>query len=229
MAPGSTVKLAVLRKGETKTLSMTLGELPQERQARAGAEDRESVGSSAPRLGLMLAPAGKVAGAGGEGGVVTAVDPDGRAADHGVKTGDVIVDIGRKAVSTPAEVRKALADARADAKRTVLMRVNSGEATWFVAIPIAGASASSCRVGDLHLKTLNVLRRTTAARAVLKSMACHQRSHSRSNKPSAVLTSRLSCRTAGNTRTFTPIWESFGESPLHPERRLSPALCRAMR
>jgi hypothetical protein len=30
----------------------------------------------------------------------------------------------------------------------------------------------------------------------------------------AVLTSRLSCRTAGNTRTFTPAWESFGESRL---------------
>jgi hypothetical protein len=30
----------------------------------------------------------------------------------------------------------------------------------------------------------------------------------------AVLTSRLSCRTAGNTRTFTPVWESFGESRL---------------
>jgi serine protease Do len=139
MSPGSTVKLAVLRKGETKTLSMTLGELPQERQARVGAEDRESVGSSAPRLGLMFAPAGKVAGAGGEGVVVTAVDPDGRAADHGVKTGDVILDIGGKAVSTPAEVRKALADARADAKHTVLMRLKSGEATRFVAIPIAGA------------------------------------------------------------------------------------------
>src|SRR5262245_5895656 len=138
MAPGSTVKLAVLRKGETKTLSVTLGELPQERQARAGGE-RESAGSDAPRLGLTLAPAGKVAGAGGEGGVVTGVDPDGRAADHGVKTGDVILDIGGKAVSTPAEVRKALADARSNAKRTVLMRVKSGEATRFVAIPIADA------------------------------------------------------------------------------------------
>jgi hypothetical protein len=42
---------------------MTLGELAQERQARASAEDRESAGSEAPRLGLMLAPAGKVAGA----------------------------------------------------------------------------------------------------------------------------------------------------------------------
>jgi len=139
MAPGSTVKLDIQRKGETKTLSMTLGDLPQERQARAGAEDRDNSGSDAPRLGLMLAPAGKVAGGGGEGVVVTGVDPDGRAADHGIKTGDVILDVGGKTVSTPADVRKALADARTDKKRTVLMRMKSGDATRFVAIPIAGA------------------------------------------------------------------------------------------
>jgi serine protease Do len=137
MAPGSTIKLAVVRKGDTKTLSMTLGELPQDRQARAGADEHE--GSDAPRLGLMLAPAGKVAGAGSEGVVVTGVDPNGRAADHGFKTGDVILDVAGKAVSTPADVRKALTEARADAKRTVLMRVKSGEATRFVAMPIAGA------------------------------------------------------------------------------------------
>ena len=139
MAPGATAKLALLRKGETKTLSVTLGELPKGGQARASAEEREGAGSDAPRLGLTLAPAGKVAGAAGEGVVVTGVDPEGRAADHGFKTGDVILDVGGKAVSTPADVRKALADARADKKRTVLMRLKSGDATRFVAIPIAGA------------------------------------------------------------------------------------------
>ena len=92
--------------------------------------------NEAPRLGLMLAPADKVAGAGSEGVVVTAVDPNGPAAEHGFKTGDVILNVAGKAVSTPAEIRKAMADARADAKRTVLMRVKSGEATKFVAVPI---------------------------------------------------------------------------------------------
>ena len=49
------------------------------------------------------------------------------------------LDVGGKTVSTPADVRKALADARTDKKRTVLMRMKSGDATRFVAIPIAGA------------------------------------------------------------------------------------------
>ena len=139
MAPGSTVKLAVLRKGDVKTMSMTLGELPAERQARGGDAQKEMQANDAPRLGLMLAPADKVAGAGSEGVVVTAVDPNGPAAEHGFKTGDVILNVAGKAVSTPAEIRKAMADARADAKRTVLMRVKSGDATRFVAVPIARA------------------------------------------------------------------------------------------
>src|SRR5262245_52267250 len=47
MAPGATAKLALLRKGETKTLSVTLGELPKEGQARASAEERDGAGSDA--------------------------------------------------------------------------------------------------------------------------------------------------------------------------------------
>jgi serine protease Do len=138
MAPGATVKLAVLHDGEAKTVSLTLGEVPQERQARAGATERDG-GGNTPRLGLMLAPAGKVAGAGSQGVVVTGVDPDGRAAERGFKEGDVILDVAGKAVSTPADVSKALADARAGAKRSVLMRVKSGDATRFVAVSIADA------------------------------------------------------------------------------------------
>jgi len=139
MAPGSAVKLGVVRKGDAKTLSMTLGELPQQREAKADAKESDKTGGDAPRLGLALAPAGQVQGAGSEGVVVTAVDPDGPAAEHGFKTGDIILDVGGKTVSTPTDVRKALADARGNAKRIVLMRVKSGEATKFVAVPIARA------------------------------------------------------------------------------------------
>ena len=65
--------------------------------------------------------------------MVTEVDPDGVAAERGFKTGDVILEVGGKTVANPADVRKALADARKDGKRTVLMRVKSGDATHFVA------------------------------------------------------------------------------------------------
>jgi serine protease Do len=138
MAPGSSIKLEIVRDGKPQAFSLTLGELPKEqRQARAAPEDREqSAGTELPRLGLTLAPSGGVAGAGSDGVVVTSVDPDGPAASHGFKSGDVILEVAGKPVSNPADVRKALADARGDGKRAVLMRVKSGDQTRFIALPV---------------------------------------------------------------------------------------------
>jgi serine protease Do len=137
MAPGASVKLGVLDKGAEKTVSVTLGELPNQKEAKADTQDPEQPGSDVGKLGLTLAPAGSVAGAGSQGVVITGVDPNGAAAEVGFKTGDVILDVAGKSVSNPADVRKALADARADSKRNVLMRVKSGEGTRFVAIPLS--------------------------------------------------------------------------------------------
>jgi serine protease Do len=90
MAPGSEAKLSVWRKGEEKSFTLTLGELPKERDARAtGTQDSSPTGSDV--LGL---PAGQVAGSGPEGVLVTDVDPNGLASEHGIKTGDVILDVG---------------------------------------------------------------------------------------------------------------------------------------
>src|SRR5437870_8831015 len=58
MASGSSVKLTVRRKGEEKTISLTLGELPKEREARATMPDSGPTRTDVPKLGLMLAPAG---------------------------------------------------------------------------------------------------------------------------------------------------------------------------
>ena len=55
------------------------------------------------------------------------------------KTGDVILDVGGSKVGSPADVRKALGEAKTSGKHTVLMRVKSGEATRFVALPIGNA------------------------------------------------------------------------------------------
>jgi len=136
MPPGSNVKLGVISKGSEKTLTVTLGELPREqREARATPGGRDE-GSDVPKLGLSLAPASKVAGAGSDGVVVTQVDPDGPAAQHGFKNGDVILDVGGQRVTSPEQVRKAFADARSGGKRTILLRVKSGDNTRFFAVPV---------------------------------------------------------------------------------------------
>ena len=137
MVPGNTAKLTVLRKGEVKTISLALAELPQERAASATSSDAVPNGSDIPKLGLMLAPAGKAAASGTEGVVVTNVDPNGLASEHGFKAGDVILDVGGKPVATPVDVRNAISGAQKDGKRSVLMRLKSDNAMKFVAIPIA--------------------------------------------------------------------------------------------
>lgn len=140
MAPGTQVKLDLIRKGRSETITLTLGELPKDRVAsRDRDRDRDDRNGSdsmdVPKLGLTLAPANRVGGAGDEGVVVTGVDADGTAADR-FRTGDVILDVGGTAVSSPSDVRKAIKDAQSDGKRTVLMRVKSGPGTRFVAVPL---------------------------------------------------------------------------------------------
>jgi serine protease Do len=140
MAPGATAKLTVWRNGEEKTFSISLGELPNQREARANTPDSSSPeGTDVPRLGLTVVPAGQVAGSGSEGVVVTDVDPNGLASDQGVKTGDVILEVGGKKVANPSDVRSALKDAQKEGKRTILMRVKSGDGTHFVAVPLGKA------------------------------------------------------------------------------------------
>src|SRR5579871_4387198 len=76
LAPGNAVKLNVLHKGQNKAVDLTLGTLPNNAQARADDRDNDN-GSSATRgmdlgsLGLSVAPAASVAGAGKQGVVVT--------------------------------------------------------------------------------------------------------------------------------------------------------------
>jgi serine protease Do len=135
MAPGTSVKLGVMHNGSERTVTLTLGTLPDERQASAGPGSSEN---GMPRLGLTLAPAGAV-GAGNQGVAVTAVDPDGPAADHGMQSGDVILDVAGKTVSNPSDVNKEIADLQKAGKHTVLMRVKSGNATKFVALPLGNA------------------------------------------------------------------------------------------
>ena len=139
MAPGTSVKLGVLHQGQEKTVTVTLGTLPNEKAAANQEKSGATPDNDMPKLGLTLAPSNKMSGAEGSGVVVTAVDPSGVAADHGFQVGDVILDVGGKSVSNPSDVRKQLADARKEGKRALMFRVKSGEGTRFVAMPLGNA------------------------------------------------------------------------------------------
>jgi serine protease Do len=133
MSPGSSVSLGIIRDGKDQTITVTLAQMQNELQAKADTDQPEH---ATPRLGLTLAPA-RESGADSQGVVVTAVDPNGPAADHGIQAGDVILNVGGTAVSSPNDVRKQLAEVEKSGKHQVLMRVKSNEGTRYVAIPLA--------------------------------------------------------------------------------------------
>jgi serine protease Do len=140
MSPGATVTLGLIRDGQPKTITLTLGTLPNEKEA-SSASPQPSHGSDVdvPKLGFSVAPSNTVSGASATGVVVTAVEDGGVAADHGLQVGDVILDVGGKPVATPADLNKGLADARKEGKHTVLFRVKSGGDMRFVALPLGNA------------------------------------------------------------------------------------------
>jgi serine protease Do len=142
LAPGNAVKLNVLHKGADKVVNLTLGQLPNTLEAKADNDDSgngggATRGTDVPKLGLTLAPANSVAGAGKDGVVVTEVDPKSAAAERGFKEGDVILEVAGKSVANAGDVREAINAARTDNKNSVLMRVKSGGSARFVAVPLA--------------------------------------------------------------------------------------------
>ena len=132
LAPGNAIKLNVLHKGKDEAVNLTLGRLPATQEANAD----PAHGSDVLRLGLTVAPASSVAGAGKNGVVVTGVDPKSAAAERGFKEGDVILEVAGKNVANPGDVRDAVKSARADNKNSVLIKVRTGDASHYVAIPL---------------------------------------------------------------------------------------------
>ena len=135
MAPKASVKLTVLHNGSEKVLTLTLGELPNAKEARASAEKETVAPISASSASRLLRPPGSQARAPrvwlSPGSI-----PSGVAADHGFSTGDVILEVAGKSVSTPTDVREVITTARTQGKRTVLVRVKKGDNTRFVALPL---------------------------------------------------------------------------------------------
>ena len=132
-APGTSVQLTILRGGQTKTLNLALAEMPKQQEAKAQQQEQPR---TEPRLGLSLAPAKDVSGSGNKGVVVMGMDPNGPAAQNGMRIGDVILDAGGKAIETPVDVRQAIDQTRTEGKHAILMRVKTAQGTGFLAIPI---------------------------------------------------------------------------------------------
>jgi len=130
--PDKQVTLTIWRDGADKTIPVTLGKLPRDKEAKADAaaqQDKTELSS----LGMTLVPSSVVPGGAKKGVTVAEVDQDGIAAQHGLSVGDVILQANGKVVSRPADITTAFAAAKQDGK-PVLLRVKSGNNVHYLAL-----------------------------------------------------------------------------------------------
>jgi len=134
LGPKKTAKLSIVRNGSPMTIDVTLGTMPADKTASAESHNFDDNGASASsalaKLGLTLRAAH-----GQDGVMVTDVDPDGAAAEKGLKEGDVILEVAGKSVSRPSEVVEAIDTAKSDGKKSVLLRVKSGDGERYLTLP----------------------------------------------------------------------------------------------
>jgi serine protease Do len=146
---GATVPIDVWRHGGLKHLSITLGELPEEQQVAsvpASAPESTEKTSAVAEIGLVLAPlngnlrekfnlSGDVKGV-----VVTEVRPNSAAADKRIRPGDVILNVGpdQAAVTTPAQVKAKIDEARKAKVKNLLVRIETEGNPRFVILRLDG-------------------------------------------------------------------------------------------
>ena len=130
--PGKTVNLKVVRDGKTISVPVTLGELPEQREAsarepgRGGPLDGVDVDELTPQVARQLGLPRDATGV-----VVTQVNPASRAAEAGLRRGDVIQEVNREPVASVAAFERAL---RSAGGQPVLLLVNRAGRTFFLAI-----------------------------------------------------------------------------------------------
>src|SRR5262245_55972681 len=132
LAPGSAIRLKLLRDGNPREVNATLGELPNEKEAASDGKpesdspDGLSVENLTPQIARQLGLQSSASGV-----VVTGVQDGSRADDAGLRRGDVIQQVNRQPVNNVAEFERAIK--QAGDKSTLLLVNRNGHAS-FVAL-----------------------------------------------------------------------------------------------
>jgi len=129
--PGTSLTLTIVRGGDEQKIKVVIGELETD------AKGRPTPASTIKRYGLQLQqltePLAEQLGYQGEQGVLVAGVEDGSAAEEaGIQKGDLIQEVNRIPVNSPAEVKAALKKTRKGGAALLLVR--HGEATRYLAL-----------------------------------------------------------------------------------------------
>jgi serine protease Do len=139
--PGSNADLGIVRDGADKHVTAKLEELSGDRAARrrdgenGGSSDKTALGVSVEPLTPELA-ARLGAPKDAQGLVVADVDPDGRAADAGIREGDVIQEVNRQSVKSVDDLRAAVR--KSSDKPTLLLISRQGRDIFLTVKPANG-------------------------------------------------------------------------------------------
>jgi serine protease Do len=132
--PAKAITLGIIRDGKEQTITLKLGEHSDQKARKASSDNRgEQTGS----LGLMVAPASKVEGAGTTGLAIVGVNPNSKAAELGFQKGDVILKAGNRTVSSADDLAAAFSETAAAGRKNTLVMVKRNQAQHYVAVPIA--------------------------------------------------------------------------------------------
>jgi serine protease Do len=128
--PGDEANLQVVHNGDSKSVSVKVGTMPNEQTAST-----EQGQDHKARIGLSLAPLSPdLSGQldvpdGTKGAVVRGVEPGSPAEQAGLQAGDVIVGVGGKKVTSPSEAASAIRGAAKD-HAVALRIIRDGEALF---------------------------------------------------------------------------------------------------
>jgi serine protease Do len=134
MPPGTTVHLKVDRNGETRDVTVTLGEAPEGKNAGGGPGNfQENDTMQGVRVDELTADIRSQLGLKPDvkGLVVTDVADGSPAAEAGLQRGDVIEQVNRQPVNSVAEYQR---EVRQAGRQTVVLLVNRGGNTTFIVI-----------------------------------------------------------------------------------------------
>lgn len=135
--PGSSSTVMIVRDGSERTLTVKLDEVAAGQSARSRNADGDGDSDSKTALGVSVAPLTPETASRADlprdarGLVVQQVNPDGRAADAGIREGDVILEANGQAVQSVDDLRSAL---RKSPERPALLLVNREGRQIFVTV-----------------------------------------------------------------------------------------------
>ena len=142
---GRTVSAEIFRGGKEHTVSVTVTEMSDPVQVSTQSDPAPKPGkgdSNIAGLGMKVAPLdaamreGLGLAADAKGMVIASVDPNGPAAEKGLRQGDVITEAERHAVSSAEDLRDAVESAGKEGRKAVLLLVDRANQPLFVAIRI---------------------------------------------------------------------------------------------